>query len=127
MADGYIVQARDIDGMRSGWTTLIFIGHLYDIKADSVINAGGLWSYHLAKIIMKEHIPMHYELQFCKGHYLKYSGRSRDILRTPKLLYPAPEPGLRGLGIHLTVDMEGMLRFGPDTLYVDNLDYNFVC
>jgi L-2-hydroxyglutarate oxidase LhgO len=75
---------------------------------------------------MKEKFPEDYELDFCKGHYLQYSGKSRDVLRTPKLLYPAPEPGLRGLGIHLTIDMEGMLRFGPDTLYVNSLDYSFV-
>eukprot|EP01127_Copromyxa_protea_P022553 TRINITY_DN814_c0_g1_i1.p1 TRINITY_DN814_c0_g1~~TRINITY_DN814_c0_g1_i1.p1 ORF type:complete len:175 (+),score=26.20 TRINITY_DN814_c0_g1_i1:686-1210(+) len=77
-------------------------------------------------MILKEKLPETYPLQFCKGHYLQYSGKSRDILREPKLLYPAPEPGLRGLGIHLTVDMEGQLRFGPDTLYIDNnSDYSF--
>lgn len=78
-------------------------------------------------MIMGDSCPPQYQLQYCKGHYLQYSGKSRDILKKPKLLYPAPEPGLRGLGIHLTVDMEGLLRFGPDTLYVDDLDYGIVC
>jgi L-2-hydroxyglutarate oxidase LhgO len=37
------------------------------------------------------------------------------------LIYPVPEPG--GLGVHLTLDMAGQARFGPDVEWVDEIDY----
>ena len=37
-----------------------------------------------------------------------------------KLIYPAPEPGLGGLGTHLTLDISGRIRFGPDVQWVDD-------
>jgi len=38
-----------------------------------------------------------------------------------RLIYPVPEPG--GLGVHLTLDMAGQARFGPDVEWVDHIDY----
>jgi L-2-hydroxyglutarate oxidase LhgO len=43
-------------------------------------------------------------------------------LRTKHLIYPAPEPGLGGLGTHLTFDLQGNIRFGPDVEWVDSPD-----
>ena len=40
------------------------------------------------------------------------------------MIYPLPERNHTGLGIHSTTDMSGQLRFGPDTEYVDILDYS---
>lgn len=39
------------------------------------------------------------------------------------LVYPVPHKDLSGLGIHATLDLSGRLRFGPDTEYVDDIDY----
>ncbi|GBC58714.1 aminobutyraldehyde dehydrogenase [Stutzerimonas stutzeri] len=54
---------------------------------------------------------------FAKGSYFSLSGR------TPfrHLVYPLPEPG--GLGVHLTLDLAGQARFGPDVQWVEDLDY----
>ncbi len=54
---------------------------------------------------------------YAKGNYYSLSGR------TPfsRLIYPLPEPG--GLGIHLTLDLAGQARFGPDVEWVDAIDY----
>ncbi len=54
---------------------------------------------------------------FAKGSYFSLSGR------TPfrHLVYPLPEPG--GLGVHLTLDLAGQARFGPDVQWVEALDY----
>eukprot|EP01126_Amoeba_proteus_P009293 TRINITY_DN13527_c0_g1_i2.p1 TRINITY_DN13527_c0_g1~~TRINITY_DN13527_c0_g1_i2.p1 ORF type:complete len:191 (+),score=27.90 TRINITY_DN13527_c0_g1_i2:453-1025(+) len=97
------------------------------IKTESIVNAGGLWSDKVAHMTMKDDFPSDYSLRYCKGHYLKYKGQVSSLLRTPRLLYPAPEPGLKGLGIHLTVHInDNSIRFGPDALYIDsNLDYDF--
>ena len=54
---------------------------------------------------------------FAKGSYFSMTGR------TPfsRLIYPVPVKG--GLGIHLTLDLAGQARFGPDVEWVDGLDY----
>lgn len=54
---------------------------------------------------------------FAKGSYFSLAGR------TPfrHLVYPLPEPG--GLGVHLTLDLAGQARFGPDVQWLEDLDY----
>ncbi len=56
---------------------------------------------------------------FAKGHYYTLTGR------TPfkHLIYPVPVEG--GLGTHLTLDMGGRARFGPDVQWIDRIDYCF--
>ncbi|RMZ79798.1 hypothetical protein DV738_g3225, partial [Chaetothyriales sp. CBS 135597] len=54
---------------------------------------------------------------FAKGTYFAYSARHP---RPSTLLYPVPEPGLAGLGTHLTLDLAGRVRFGPDVEWVDD-------
>jgi L-2-hydroxyglutarate oxidase LhgO len=52
-----------------------------------------------------------------KGNYFSCSARAPFS----HLIYPVPEPG--GLGVHLTLDMAGQARFGPDVEWVDQIDY----
>ena len=52
-----------------------------------------------------------------KGNYFSCSARAPFS----HLIYPVPEPG--GLGVHLTLDMAGQARFGPDVEWVDAIDY----
>lgn len=54
---------------------------------------------------------------FAKGSYFSLSGPAPF----QRLVYPLPEPG--GLGVHLTLDLGGQARFGPDVQWVDELDY----
>ena len=62
-----------------------------------------------------ERIP---EVTFAKGSYFLLGRRSPFS----RLVYPVPEPG--GLGIHLTLDLAGRARFGPDVEWVDAYDFN---
>ena len=52
-----------------------------------------------------------------KGSYFALAGRAPFS----RLVYPLPEPG--GLGVHLTLDLAGQARFGPDVEWVDHIDY----
>ena len=61
-----------------------------------------------------EQIPPAY---LAKGNYFSCSARAPFS----HLIYPVPEPG--GLGVHLTLDMAGQARFGPDVEWVDHIDY----
>ena len=85
----------------------------------SVINAAGLWAPHVAAKI--EGIPAHTipRPYLAKGHYFTLAGQSPF----QHLVYPLPVPG--GLGVHVTLDLAGQARFGPDVCWVDSVDYSF--
>ncbi|KAG0281835.1 hypothetical protein BGZ96_001006 [Linnemannia gamsii] len=62
-----------------------------------------------------------FKLHYCKGHYYGYSGKAL----VSRLIYPVPDKNLTSLGTHLTLDLAGRMRFGPDVLYVDDpFDYS---
>jgi L-2-hydroxyglutarate oxidase LhgO len=54
---------------------------------------------------------------YAKGNYFSYPPKTPS---TKHLIYPAPEPGLGGLGTHLTLDITGRIRFGPDVEWIDD-------
>ena len=54
---------------------------------------------------------------YCRGVYFTLSGRAPFR----RLVYPVPEAA--GLGVHLTLDLGGQARFGPDTEWIDGIDY----
>ena len=60
------------------------------------------------------HVPKRY---FAKGNYFSLSRRTRFR----HLVYPVPETA--GLGVHLTLDLQGQARFGPDVEWVTDLHY----
>lgn len=84
------------------------------IRVRSVINCAGLWAADIAGRI--EGLPKPPEMRFVKGSYFAYGRRSPFS----RLIYPAPRDG--GLGIHLTLDMSGRAKFGPDTEWLDRRD-----
>ncbi|KAF9937615.1 hypothetical protein BGZ67_001072 [Mortierella alpina] len=59
-----------------------------------------------------------YKLHYCKGHYYGYAGPAL----VSRLIYPVPYKNLAGLGTHVTLDLAGRMRFGPDIEYIDRLD-----
>ncbi|MFZ5509037.1 MAG: NAD(P)/FAD-dependent oxidoreductase [Pseudomonadota bacterium] len=87
------------------------------LRAERVINAAGLHAPRMAAALdglARRHVPRAY---FAKGNYYGLGGRAPFS----RLIYPVPEPG--GLGVHLTLDLGGQARFGPDVEWVDDLDY----
>ena len=87
------------------------------LLARLVVNAAGLHAPELAGAtagLAPEHRPRAY---FAKGSYFALAGRSPFS----RLIYPVPEPG--GLGVHLTLDLAGQARFGPDVEWVEGVDY----
>lgn len=87
------------------------------LRARLLVNAAGLHAPRLARGIAgmpEAHVPTAY---YAKGNYFTLAGRSPFA----RLIYPVPVPG--GLGTHLTIDLGGQARFGPDVEWVDSIDY----
>jgi L-2-hydroxyglutarate oxidase LhgO len=82
-----------------------------------LVNAAGLSASAVARSIDGMPIELIPRAYLAKGSYFSCSAR------TPfsRLIYPVPEPG--GLGVHLTIDMAGQARFGPDVEWIDTIDY----
>jgi L-2-hydroxyglutarate oxidase LhgO len=88
------------------------------LRARAIINCAGIEAPGVARLIEgfpAAHIPQAY---FAKGNYFALAGRSPF----GRLVYPVPEPG--GLGVHLTLDLAGRARFGPDVQWVESCDYS---
>jgi L-2-hydroxyglutarate oxidase LhgO len=89
------------------------------VLCKSVVNSAGLWAPLVAQKIEgipKSTIP---GAHFAKGHYFTMAGKSPF----KHLVYPVPVPG--GLGTHVTLDLAGQVRFGPDVSWLDGVDYSF--
>jgi len=91
-------------------------GSEVDLSTTQVVNATGLSAHQLAHAIdkfPKQFIP---SITFAKGNYFSLRGPSPFS----RLVYPVPEPG--GLGVHLTLDLNGQARFGPDVEWLSCRD-----
>jgi L-2-hydroxyglutarate oxidase LhgO len=85
----------------------------------AVVNSAGLFAQNVAGSIRgvpAESIPPQY---FAKAHYYTLSGRSPFR----RLVYPVATQAF--LGVHVTLDLGGQARFGPDVCWVDGVDYSF--
>ena len=85
------------------------------ITADTLINSAGLCAVSLSNRILPQ--SRNVKPYYAKGSYYSYSAPAP---RPKTLIYPAPTTGAAGLGTHLTVDMTGAIRFGPDVEWIDD-------
>jgi L-2-hydroxyglutarate oxidase LhgO len=87
------------------------------LRARLVINSAGLHACPLARAIEgmpRQLIPQEF---YARGNYFSLLGKSPFT----RLIYPVPVPG--GLGVHITIDLGGQARFGPDVEWIDTIDY----
>lgn len=92
----------------------------YTFQCNILINSAGLRAQTLAQNIVGVNQAVIPELHMCKGDYFNFTGKNPFT----HLIYPVPQPNETGLGIHATLDLSSRLRFGPDTEYIDTIDYN---
>ncbi len=87
------------------------------LRCRLMVNSAGLHAPGLARGITgmpAERVPTEY---YAKGNYFTLAGRSPFS----RLIYPVPVPG--GLGVHLTIDLGGQARFGPDVEWIETIEY----
>jgi L-2-hydroxyglutarate oxidase LhgO len=103
---------------QAGWLVRYRGGDSGELAVDAVVNSAGLGAQALARQTEgypAERVP---RLVLARGNYFGYSGRPVFS----RLIYPAPIEG--GLGVHVTLDLAGRMRFGPDVEWIDREDYD---
>ncbi len=104
VGEGWKVSVRDWEGIS-------------ELFAQVVINCAGLDSDRVAGLAGID--SEDYRLHYCKGEYFGLSSRLRGSVS--RLIYPTPEHA--GLGVHVTLALDGMMKLGPNAHYVDEIDY----
>jgi L-2-hydroxyglutarate oxidase LhgO len=112
-------RAPVLDGRvtKTGFTLEVGGDQATSLECRVLVNAAGLYAPAVARRIAgipPASIPKDY---FCRGVYFALSGRAPF----QRLIYPVPEHA--GLGVHLTLDMGGQAKFGPDTEWINGIDY----
>jgi L-2-hydroxyglutarate oxidase LhgO len=87
------------------------------IECGLLVNSAGLAAPAVARSIEGMPLELIPSAYLAKGNYFSCHARAPFS----RLIYPVPEPG--GLGVHLTLDMAGQARFGPDVEWIDTVDY----
>jgi L-2-hydroxyglutarate oxidase LhgO len=119
----FAFDTRVVDGSTNVEGIVLLVrsgdGTELELEANTVVNCAGLWAPHIAGQIAgldDGTVPTPY---FAKGNYYSLAGKAPFS----RLVYPVPEPG--GLGVHLTLDLGGQARFGPDVEWLDGDDFDY--
>lgn len=104
--DGYLVSTMDTTGTS------------YSFQSQIVVNCAGLYADRVAGLLNPLWERERYRLYFCKGSYFLLNPAKGRLIS--HLVYPVRDPKAPGLGIHLTLDLQGGVRAGPDAQYTDN-------
>ena len=95
----------------------LHVGGAEPLLAAQVVNSAGLRAPSVARRIEGYPARLAPPELYAKGNYYALARRAPFS----RLIYPVPEPG--GLGVHVTLDLGGRARFGPDVEWVDSVDY----
>lgn len=109
------LSARPVAG---GWEVVVGGAEPTRLRARFLINAAGLEAQTVAREIEGMPDGLIPTRRLAKGNYYTISGR----VPFSRLIYPVPEDG--GLGVHLTLDLGGRGRFGPDVEWIDAVEYS---
>jgi L-2-hydroxyglutarate oxidase LhgO len=102
--DGFVVHVGGADAMT--------------LQTRILVNSAGLRAPTVARSVEGYRAELAPKEYYAKGNYYSLA-RKNPFTR---LIYPVPEPG--GLGVHVTLDLGGQARFGPDVEWVERIDYD---
>lgn len=106
LGDGYRVVGVDASGETSA------------LRAAAVVNAAGLWADAIAALVGIDIDAASYHQHFCKGDYFSVAPARAGLVS--RLVYPVAATGAERAGtrIHLTLDLAGRMRLGPDAAWL---------
>jgi len=109
IGEGYLVTLLDADSRSYSFTSRI------------VINSAGLASDKVAEMIGISDDNL--KILFCKGEYFRVNPPKNKLIN--RLIYPVPHHNMEGIGIHVTIDMGGGVKLGPDVKYLESNVYDY--
>jgi L-2-hydroxyglutarate oxidase LhgO len=107
--NGYLITLLDTDKKEFCFTSRI------------VINSAGLSSDKVSEMVGIHDDNL--RIIFCKGEYFRLKPPKHKLIK--RLIYPVPHTNLEGIGIHVTVDMGGGVKLGPDVEYLESNTYDY--
>jgi len=123
---GQIVYGSEVTGIRrieDGYeiTLLDSDKNIYNFTSQVVINSAGLTSDKVSELAGLTDEKL--KIIFCKGEYFRLNPPKNRLIN--RLIYPVPVHNLEGIGIHVTVEMGGGVKLGPDVTYLHSNIYDY--
>ncbi len=123
---GQIVYESEVTGVRrinGGYEVNLFDADKQNYRFTSriVINSAGLTSDKVSEMAGMQDENL--KILFCKGEYFRVNPPKNRLVT--RLIYPVPHPNMEGIGIHVTVDMGGGVKLGPDVKYLESNLYDY--
>lgn len=107
--DGYEITLNDADKREYSFTSRIVVNSA-GLTADKVSEMAGMTAENL-------------KILFCKGEYFRVNPPKNRLIK--RLIYPIPHKNMEGIGIHVTIDMGGGVKLGPDVKYLESNIYDY--
>jgi L-2-hydroxyglutarate oxidase LhgO len=93
----------------------------YSFTTRTVINSAGLTADKVSEMVGITDNNL--TILFCKGEYFRINPPKNRLIT--RLVYPVPHPNMEGIGIHVTIDMGGGVKLGPDVKYLESNIYDY--
>lgn len=93
----------------------------YSFTSGIVINSAGLTSDKSSEMVGIKDDNL--KILFCKGEYFRVNPPKNKLIK--RLIYPVPHHNMEGIGIHVTIDMSGGVKLGPDVKYLESNIYDY--
>ena len=106
---GYEISLLDSDKAKYSFTSRVLINSA-GLTSDKISEMAGICEQNL-------------QIYFCKGEYFRINPPKNRLLN--RLVYPVPHHNMEGIGIHVTVDISGGVKLGPDVKYLDSNVYDY--
>ncbi|MCK5028498.1 MAG: NAD(P)/FAD-dependent oxidoreductase [Bacteroidales bacterium] len=93
----------------------------FSFKTRKIVNSAGLESDKISEMV--GFVKKSLKITFCKGNYFRVNPPKNKLVK--HLVYPVPNPNMEGIGIHVTIDMGGGVKLGPDVQWMSENIYDY--
>ena len=123
---GHIAYGSEVTGIRrikTGYEVTLLDADktTYSFTTKILINSAGLTSDKISEMAGMEDDNL--KILFCKGEYFRLNPPKNKLIK--RLIYPVPVQNLEGIGIHVTIDMGGGVKLGPDVTWLVSNIYDY--
>jgi L-2-hydroxyglutarate oxidase LhgO len=123
---GHIAYGSEVTGIRrikTGYEVTLLDADktTYSFTTKILINSAGLTSDKISEMAGMEDDNL--KILFCKGEYFRLNPPKNKLIK--RLIYPVPVQNLEGIGIHVTIDMGGGVKLGPDVTWLKSNIYDY--